>query len=103
LANQKTISATADGDNIIHDVATADRTAVFDYTLTCAAGTGLAIVKDEAGTEYARYFFGSTGQSATAGPVGAGVERMTTKGDIIINCATGLDVAGHFTYAAKSN
>lgn len=97
---QITINATADGDNTVRDVDTAGETGVYDYVLTASAA-GTAILKDEAGTEFGRYVFGSAGQMVTAPNGGAGTERFVARGDIIINCSAGLDILGHMMVAQK--
>jgi hypothetical protein len=98
---QSTLNFSSSGDNIVINQATGDFTAIYDYYLTAASAV-LAIIKDEAGNEFARYNLVAGALTAVAGPVGAGVERFTGKGDIIINLGGAVAVTGHITWAAKA-
>lgn len=96
MAQQKTINLSGvSGNQTIHDVATTTRTAVFDYAIIASAA-GTVIVKDEAGTEFARYTFANAGDGIVRPPLAGGC-RFTATGDIILNLSTTMSVTGDFT------
>lgn len=95
--DQKTINTTGTGDKNIHDVETTARTQVFDYTLF-VSGAATVIVKDEAGTEFARYTLGAAGQ-VNAGPIGGGLRRFVAVGNLLLNASADVTITGHFTHA----
>lgn len=97
MAQQKTIAISASGDNIILDVSTISRVAVWEYVLVAQSAVTI-IFKDEAATEYGRYTLTGPGIIAAAPVMG---ERFTGKGDLILNLSGSAIVTGHFCYTAK--
>lgn len=97
--NQKSIDCSSSGDNILHDVATGDKTFVFDYTLIAASAV-TAILKDEAGTVFAKYIFNATELQTIATPVTGGLARFKARGDVILNLSGAVAISGHINLAA---
>lgn len=94
------VSATADGNNIITTGTTSKVQRILGYVLTATAA-GLVTIQDTNATPkvIGRLRIGGDGYGASyAGGIDAPVGDTGSGYGITINCAAGVDVYGHITY-----
>lgn len=101
--HQQPVNVTAAGaeDKIILNVATAERTDIYDFEFLASAAVTLTL-KDEAGTIFGVYALTANQLRCQGVPMGSGAPRFRAKGDLILGCSGAATITGHLGASATT-